>query len=76
MRIEITTIGKAVFIKNIDFSFMYDKEMSNSENANNLDNVFNYFGGLQCNHKEESKEFKEFEQKLCVIANNIIKLNK
>lgn len=75
MKLEITTIGKSVFIKNTEFSFMYDKEMSNDNNANNIDNVFSYFGGLQCNHKKETNEFKKLEEKLCILASNVFKLN-
>lgn len=71
--ISITILGKSIHICSKDFDFFYYKEISNEENANNIDEVYHYFGGLQCNFEEGTKEFKELHNKLCEFSNIILK---
>jgi hypothetical protein len=70
---NISIIGKAVFIKSEDYNFMYDKEMSNCEKANDINEVYRYYGGLRCNYEDSSEEYKELEQSLCMMANSVLK---
>jgi len=71
--ISITILGKSVQICSKYFDFVYDKEISNDEKANDINEVEHYFGGLQCNFEEGTKEFKELHDKLCVFSNIVLK---
>ena len=72
--ISINIIAKSVTIKSDDFSFMYDKELSNDPRANELNDIYRYYGGLQCNFDDNSEDYKELEKKLCMFSNSLLKM--
>ncbi len=73
--LRINTIGKMVSISSDNFNFCYDKEMSNCPIANDVTNIYSYMGGLQCNYKEDTDEYKKLHNRLCELANYILVKN-
>ncbi len=67
--LDINKIGNTVIIRNKFFLFSYtEKELSQITNSNEKE----YHGGLKCNYKNDSEEYKKLEKKLCSICQSII----
>lgn len=62
--------NNTVFIKSKSFEFSYTE--ANSVVKEEFKDQYRYFGGLQCNHNQDSVEYKQLEKYLCEIAEFIL----
>ena len=62
---------QTVFIKNSHFLFSFTK--ADSVVKDEFKDQYKYFGGLQCNFKEGSEDYKNLEKWLIEIAEFILK---
>lgn len=73
--IKRVTIDKldnsTVSIYNGHLNFMYT--IADSIVKNELKGKYRYMGGLQCNFEKDSENYKLLEEKLCVLAEKILK---
>lgn len=69
--LTINVIKDTVFIQNkkINFSYTAVKKLIKEE----FQEQYRYFGGLQCNFENDSDDYKVLENKLCDIAESILK---
>jgi len=65
---------KTVFIRSKDFDFAYT--VSDSVVKDEFKGQYRYFGGLQCNFREDSIEFKNLENWLCEIVETLLGIKK
>ena len=71
---RIDKMGKeTVFISNRFFNFSYT--IAYNIVKDEFKGQYRYFGGLQSEYLEGSKEYNELEKWLCEIAENTLKIN-
>lgn len=70
-QLRIAVLTNTVFISNQHFQFSYTP--ANDIVKEVYRNKYRYFGGLQSDFAEDSPEYKDLENWLCNIAENLLK---
>ena len=71
-KFHIDIMGTTVMIQGKEFDFFYvppDDKIIKPE----YHGTFRYFGGLQCGYDSDSPEYRQLENKLCDLAEAVLK---